>query len=79
MAVDRSNNGYCELSVADMGPGIPAGMQGEVFKPFVSSKKGGLGLGLAICRSIVEAQGGKLFFDDGVKRGARAIIILPSA
>ncbi|WP_457663307.1 sensor histidine kinase [Sinorhizobium medicae] len=79
IAVDRSNNGYCELSVADMGPGIPAGMQGEVFKPFVSSKKGGLGLGLAICRSIVEAQGGKLFFDDGVKRGARAIIILPSA
>ncbi|WP_323131291.1 sensor histidine kinase [Sinorhizobium medicae] len=79
IAVDRSNNGYCELSVADMGPGIPVGMRGEVFKPFVSSKKGGLGLGLAICRSIIEAQGGKLFFDDGVKRGARAIVILPSA
>ncbi|WP_153476449.1 sensor histidine kinase [Sinorhizobium meliloti] len=79
IGVDKGKNGYCELSVADMGPGIPAEMQSEIFKPFVSSKKGGLGLGLAICRSIVEAQGGKLFFDDGVKRGARAVVILPSA
>ncbi|WP_150851984.1 sensor histidine kinase [Sinorhizobium arboris] len=79
IAVDSGKNGYCELSVADMGPGIPVEMRSEVFKPFVSSKKGGLGLGLAICRSIVEAQGGKLFFDDGVKRGARAVVILPSA
>ena len=79
IAVAKGKNGYCELSVEDMGPGIPAEMRSEVFKPFVSSKKGGLGLGLAICRSIVEAQGGKLFFDDAVKRGARAVVILPSA
>nr|WP_234913499.1 ATP-binding protein [Sinorhizobium meliloti] len=79
IAVHKGKNGYCELSVADMGPGIPAEMQSEVFKPFVSPTKGGLGLGLAICRSIVEAQGGKLFFDDGVKPGARAVVILPSA
>ncbi len=79
IGVDKGKNGYCELSVADMGPGIPAEMRSEIFKPFVSSKKGGLGLGLAICRSIVEAQGGKLFFDDAVKRGARAVVILPSA
>ncbi|MNW05370.1 Sporulation kinase D [compost metagenome] len=52
-------------------------MRHEVFKPFVTTKKTGLGLGLAICRSIIEAQGGKLFFDDSVTRGARAVITLP--
>lgn len=79
ITLGKRENGDCELTVADRGPGIPPEMRTEVFKPFVSSKKTSLGLGLAICRTIIESQGGALFFDDGVTRGARAVVILPSA
>ncbi|NVD38920.1 histidine kinase [Ensifer sp. HO-A22] len=79
ISVRRREDGTRELAVSDRGPGVPPEMRNEVFKPFVSTKKTGLGLGLAICRSIIEAQGGKLFFDDSVVRGARAVIALPAA
>lgn len=79
ISVRRREDGTRELAVSDRGPGVPPEMRNEVFKPFVSTKKTGLGLGLAICRSIIEAQGGKLFFDDSVERGARAVIALPAA
>lgn len=79
ITLGKRENGDCELTVADRGSGIPPEMRTEVFKPFVSSKKTSLGLGLAICRTIIESQGGALFFDDGVTRGARAVVILPSA
>jgi two-component system sensor kinase FixL len=50
-----------EVSVADRGPGLPKEMIGELFRPFVSTKRDGMGLGLLICRSIVEAHGGRLW------------------
>jgi PAS domain S-box-containing protein len=50
-----------EVAVADRGPGLPMEMTGELFRPFVSSKRDGMGLGLLICRSIVEAHGGRLW------------------
>ena len=49
-----------ECSVADHGCGIRAGQAERIFQPFVTTKKQGLGLGLAICRSIIEAHGGRL-------------------
>ncbi|MGE4303115.1 MAG: PAS domain S-box protein [Novosphingobium sp.] len=49
-----------ELVVADSGPGIAPALVGELFKPFTGTKGKGMGLGLSICRTIVEAHGGKL-------------------
>jgi two-component system sensor kinase FixL len=49
-----------EVMVADTGPGIADRIHGELFHPFISTKPGGMGLGLSICRSIVEAHGGHI-------------------
>lgn len=49
-----------EISVADTGHGLSAEMEGQLFQPFVSTKARGMGLGLSICRTIVEAHGGEL-------------------
>jgi signal transduction histidine kinase len=51
-------------SVADRGCGIPPGNTERIFQPFVTTKKQGLGLGLAICRSIIEAHGGRLWAEN---------------
>lgn len=51
---------WIEVSVADRGPGIPKKELAEIFTPFFTTKQNGLGLGLAICRSIIEAHGGRL-------------------
>ena len=52
-------------------------MRAKAFNPFVSTKAKGLGLGLAICRSIALAHGGTLKFDEHVTAGARVILALP--
>jgi two-component system sensor kinase FixL len=50
-----------EIAVADSGPGLPREVADRLFEPFISTKQGGMGLGLSICRSIVEAHDGKLW------------------
>jgi two-component system sensor kinase FixL len=59
-----------EVSVADNGPGLPAKLNGDVFKPFVTTKPQGMGVGLAICQSIVEAHGGKIWVESSPDDGA---------
>jgi PAS domain S-box-containing protein len=61
---------FIECSVSDRGHGIAAGDAERIFQPFVTTKKQGLGLGLAICRSIVEAHGGRLWAELGTDVGA---------
>lgn len=66
-----------KLTVSDSGPGLPAEMVDRVFKPFTTTKPDGMGLGLAISRSIIESHGGRLEADV-VARGAAFSIILPA-
>jgi len=49
-----------EVQIADRGPGVPKEMVGDIFRPFVTTKKGGMGLGLTICRSVLEAHRSRL-------------------
>jgi signal transduction histidine kinase len=53
--------GRVEVAVTDSGPGLPAGVIDKVFDPFYTTKSGGLGMGLPISRTIIEAHGGKLW------------------
>jgi len=59
-----------EISVADNGPGLPAKLNGDVFKPFVTTKPQGMGVGLAICQSIIEAHGGRIWAESPPNDGA---------
>ncbi len=54
-----------EVSVSDTGPGIDQDVAGRLFQPFVTTKADGMGVGLSICRTIIEAHGGKIWFEAG--------------
>ncbi|WP_375196376.1 PAS domain S-box protein [Sphingobium sp.] len=56
-------DGFIQITVADTGCGIPAGVAEQLFSAFVSTKPDGMGLGLSICRTIVEVNGGKIWMD----------------
>ncbi len=75
-----SGLGLATLSVADTGPGVSDDARESIFNAFVSRKEGGMGMGLAICRSIVEAHHGQLEVGrDPVLGGARFTVVLPLA
>ncbi len=68
------------LSVTDSGPGVAADVAARVFEPFVTTKPGGMGLGLAISRSLLRAQGGDLEYTiDEAAGGACFVVALPLA
>lgn len=74
-----SDDDSIEFVITDNGVGISAGMADLLFKPFNTNKKSGMGIGLSFCRSIIEADGGNMWFDHALKRGARFGIRLPLA
>jgi signal transduction histidine kinase len=76
LAVERAP-GEAVVRIADNGPGIPADRLERVFQPFVSTKGKGMGLGLAICREIVEAHAGHLEVDSVEGRGTTFVLRLP--
>lgn len=66
-----------EISVSDLGQGIPADELEHIFSPFVTTKPEGLGLGLAICRSIIQSHRGKLWATKNEGRGSTLHFTLP--
>jgi len=63
-------SGHVVVSVADSGPGFVASSTEHIFTPFFTTKTTGLGMGLSICRSIIEAHGGQLWARAEQPRGA---------
>jgi signal transduction histidine kinase len=74
----QRDQGRVEVSVSDHGPGIPEADLDRLFDPFVTTKAQGLGLGLTICRSIVEAHGGRLWATNPGQGGATLHCELPA-
>jgi C4-dicarboxylate-specific signal transduction histidine kinase len=76
-------DGSGTLSVSDLGEGVPREAKERLFDPFVTTKPGGLGLGLSICRSVVEAHGGQIRHqvnhEEGGANGAVFSFTLPGA
>jgi two-component system sensor kinase FixL len=71
-----TNGKSVELTLTDRGTGIPLEKMAQVFEPFVTTKPHGLGLGLAICRSIVTAHRGELWADNNNEGGATFHLVL---
>jgi signal transduction histidine kinase len=67
------------LRVSDTGPGLPASLAGRLFAPFATTKETGMGLGLSICKRIVEGHGGTITAGNGPERGAVFTVRLPLA
>jgi PAS domain S-box-containing protein len=67
-----------QVSVQDSGPGLPGGAD-RMFEPFYTTKPGGLGIGLSICRAIVQSHGGSLWASANEPRGANFQFTLPVA
>jgi two-component system, LuxR family, sensor kinase FixL len=61
---------FVEIRVKDNGPGFPSALLSDSFLPFLSTKAEGLGIGLSLCKSIVEAHGGRLWLDRETRGGA---------
>ena len=66
-----------EVSVCDTGPGLPAEVMATLFTPFVTTKTNGLGVGLTIARTIVEAHGGTIDARENLDGGATFTVTLP--
>jgi two-component system sensor kinase FixL len=77
VATQRNERKGVDVTVSDTGPGVPAGVVDRLFDPFVSTKRDGMGLGLSISRSIVEAHGDQLCIVSQAAAGAAFRFTLP--
>ena len=68
-----------EIRVTDSGPGLPQSVRDRLFQPFVTTKPDGMGVGLSVCRAIVEAHGGELHGGDATGGGTVFRFTVPSA
>jgi len=75
--VSRDGRGWVWVAVRDAGPGIPPDQLDRVFEPFFSTKSGGMGMGLAIARSIVEGHGGRIIVENNPWGGAHFAFTIP--
>lgn len=69
---------FMRVSIEDSGSGISEAVAAQLFQPFVTSKKTGMGIGLSICRTIVEAHGGRIWFETAASGGTVFHLTLPT-
>ncbi|MGZ8408054.1 MAG: PAS domain-containing sensor histidine kinase, partial [Caulobacteraceae bacterium] len=74
-----ADDGMVEVSVRDTGPGLAKTVLHRLFQPFVTTKEQGMGVGLSICRTIVEAHGGQIGADVSPEGGTTFRFTLPAA
>ena len=80
ITISMSSDRYMvEIGVRDSGPGVPASIQSQLFRPFFTTKQHGTGLGLASSKAIVEAHEGTMGFENLISGGCRFWIRLPLA
>jgi two-component system sensor kinase FixL len=77
--VAPGEDGFTVVSVSDTGTGITQEARPRLFEPFMTTKKEGMGVGLSICRTIVEAHGGTIWAENNEVRGATFSFTLPLA
>jgi len=73
-----NGNGVVEIAVRDSGMGLAPDVMRRLFQPFVTTKGQGMGVGLSICRSIVEAHGGRIWAAPNQPRGTVFAFTLPT-
>ena len=74
-----NDDNIVEIRVADTGPGLSPEVRAKLFEPFVTTKASGLGVGLSICRFIIEDHGGRLWVEDHPAGGTVFCFTLPAA
>src|SRR5712691_6848537 len=79
ISTEQNQTGDVLVAVRDSGPGIDPGHIERVFEAFYTTKSGGVGMGLSICRSIIDAHGGRLWAEVNAPRGAVFQFTLPGA
>jgi two-component system sensor kinase FixL len=67
-----------EVRISDSGSGLDPTVLSQLFQPFVTTKEGGMGVGLSICRSIVEAHGGQIWAEPNPQGGTSFTFALPT-
>jgi two-component system sensor kinase FixL len=77
IATAAGPSGGVRITVTDHGHGVPRELGDNIFHPFVTTKREGLGVGLAISRTIVQAYGGSLTYTDNPEGGAIFAVELP--
>jgi len=73
-----AGEGVYEVTIADTGPGLSEAVRARLFQPFTTTKPAGMGVGLSLCRNIIEDHGGRIRADNGVDGGAVFRFTLPA-
>ena len=79
LSTELTQKGGIVVTVRDSGPGIEPERYDQLFKPFYTTKANGIGMGLSICRSIIDAHGGRLWIEANEPRGAVFQFAIPMA
>ena len=78
ISTEQNQTNGVRVAVRDSGPGVDQEQRERVFEAFYTTKSSGVGMGLSICRSIIDAHGGRLWVDANKPRGAVFQFILPA-